>query len=131
MTRWPEGGGVEIIPGILHLTRVNNTGAAFGLWKNASLFLAVVSALSVIFIVIYMRKLLAETPVRSVVYGWAWVAGGAVGNLYDRVRFGYVIDYIDLRVWPVFNIADSAICLGVFWILLQFFWKNKTAPGKM
>ena len=125
MARWPEGGGVPLIPGVLHLTRVNNTGAAFGLWKNASLFLACISAVSAAFIILYMRRLLAETPARGTVYGWALVAGGALGNLYDRVRFGYVIDCIDLRVWPVFNVADSAICAGVFLILWQLFLKKK------
>ena len=67
---------------------------------------------------------LGHRVVRSSVYGWALVAAGALGNLYDRIRFGYVIDFIDLGVWPAFNIADSSICLGVFWILLQF-WKQK------
>jgi signal peptidase II len=131
MDRWPEGGGVAVIPGILHLTRVNNTGAAFGLWKNSSLFLTVVSALSVVFIVCYLRRLLRESPAPASVYAWALVGGGALGNLYDRVRFGYVIDCIDLRVWPVFNVADSSLCLGVFLILLQFFTNKKTRSGNL
>jgi signal peptidase II len=129
MARWPEGGGVEILPGILHLTRVNNTGAAFGLWKNASVFLIWVSVLSVLFILFFLHRLLREPAAASSAAGWALVAGGALGNLYDRVRFGYVVDCIDLRVWPVFNIADSSICLGVFMILLHVFLKKKTLGG--
>ena len=129
MARWPEGGGVALVPGVLHLTRVNNTGAAFGLWKNAALVLTGISIVSVVLILWYMRKLLSQVPVRGSVYGWALVAGGALGNLYDRIRFGYVIDCIDLRVWPVFNIADSSICLGVFLILWQLL-RKKNIPGR-
>ena len=124
-----EGEGFPLWTGVLHVTRVNNTGAAFGLWKDASFFLTVLSALSVIVIFFYLRGLLKVMGAPASVYGWALVAGGALGNLVDRLRFGYVVDFIDLRVWPVFNIADSAICLGVFWILWQVFW-NKSRPGR-
>lgn len=115
-----EGGGFPVWPGVLHVTRVNNTGAAFGIWRDAPLFLAALSVISVLFILFYLRKLLGGQDAPASAYGWALVAGGALGNLYDRLHFGYVIDFIDLRVWPVFNAADSAICLGVGWILWQF-----------
>ena len=59
--------------------------------------------------------------------GWALVLGGAAGNLCDRLYFGHVVDFLDFRVWPVFNIADSAICFGVFLIILNIF---KTAGAK-
>ena len=55
------------------------------------------------------------------------VIAGALGNLYDRLRFGYVIDFLDLRVWPVFNVADTSICIGVFLVLLSFFRKGETS----
>ena len=119
-----EGEGFPLWVGVLHVTRVNNTGAAFGLWKNAAFFLTALGAVSVVCIVFYLYRLLKGAGAPDLVYGWALVAGGALGNLYDRVHFGYVIDFIDLRVWPVFNVADSAICLGVFWILLQFLRKK-------
>ena len=51
---------------------------------------------------------------------WALVAGGALGNLYDRLTLGYVVDYLDFRVWPVFNLADAFICIGVSWILFRY-----------
>lgn len=123
-----EGEGFPVWAGVFHVTRVNNTGAAFGLWKNAPLLLMWVSALSVIFILVYLRGHSAANRAR---YGWALVAGGALGNLCDRVYFGYVVDFIDLGVWPVFNVADSCICAGVFWILLQFFWNQKMPTGEL
>jgi signal peptidase II len=122
-----EGEGFSVWAGVFDVTRVNNTGAAFGLWKNGSLFLMWVSTLSIIFILVYLWRL---RTVNRTCYGWALIAGGALGNLYDRVHFGYVIDFIDLGMWPVFNIADSFICIGVFWILLQVFWKSKLSAEK-
>ncbi|HXV18656.1 MAG TPA: signal peptidase II, partial [Candidatus Omnitrophota bacterium] len=56
---------------------------------------------------------------------WALVLGGAAGNLYDRVRFGYVVDFLDLRVWPVFNIADSAITIGAILVAAELFLKPR------
>ncbi len=128
-----EGEGFPVWTGVFHITRVNNAGAAFGLWKNSPVFLILVSALSLIFIGIYLSGIFRQrTPEKKLtwaergsVYGWALVAGGALGNLYDRIHFGYVIDFIDLRIWPVFNIADSSICIGVFWILLSVMKQKK------
>jgi len=120
VTYLKEGEGFPIWTGVFDLTRVNNTGAAFGLLKNASTFLMVLTAMSVIFVVVYLQKLFNSSMKNpQSVYGWALITGGALGNLYDRLFFGYVIDFIDWHVWPVFNIADSSICLGVFWVLLQ------------
>ncbi len=62
---------------------------------------------------------------RSQLLSWALILGGAVGNLYDRIMFGYVIDYLDFRVWPVFNMADSAICVGVFWLIVSQLGERK------
>ncbi len=129
-----EGQGLAVFPGIFHLTRVNNSGAAFGALKDAGNFLIVVSALSVVVITVYLCRELfggrragqgSQDPAFSH-YAWAFVAAGAAGNLYDRLRFGYVIDFLDFRVWPVFNIADTSICLGVFFVLLSFLWRRKT-----
>ena len=112
--------------GIFHITRVNNTGAAFGLWRHSSALLVGVTVLSVVVILIFLA---VGSGRRHAVnfYGWAMVAGGALGNLYDRVHFGYVVDYLDFHVWPVFNAADTSICLGVFFILMNVMQKH--APG--
>ena len=115
-----ESQGIPIVPGLIHLTRVSNTGAAFGLWRDAPYALAVFSALSIVFIIAYLAGRFG--PV-SHAPAWALVAGGAMGNLYDRLRFGYVVDYVDLRIWPVFNFADTCISLSIVWILFSFLKK--------
>ncbi len=56
---------------------------------------------------------------------WSLVIAGALGNLYDRFRYGYVVDFLDFRIWPVFNIADASICVGVFLVILSFLKRDK------
>ena len=120
-----EGQSIPVWEPIFRLTRVNNTGAAFGLWRGAPFFLLLVTVVSVIVILWFLIRGGRGGPKAAVnFYGWSLVAAGALGNLYDRLHFGYVIDFLDFRVWPVFNAADSAICLGVFWILMNTFWKG-------
>lgn len=119
-----------LLPDFFHLTLVRNTGVAFGLFPNAGMILAVISLLSVILITIYLGQSLGsgqkgETPKRL---AWAAVAGGALGNAYDRIFYGSVIDFLDFRIWPVFNIADSAIVCGAATIAyLTFFKKRKNS----
>ena len=117
--RLKEGESFPLWQGVLHLTRVNNTGAAFGLWRHAPVLLVAVTAVSVAAISLYLvREPRAGAGSSQGFYAWSLILGGALGNLYDRLRFGYVVDFIDLRVWPVFNLADACICLGValiFW----------------
>lgn len=127
-----EGEGFPVLPGIFHITRVNNRGAAFGILKDQELALLFVSILSVIAIGIYLLRQRKESDLsRFGSLPWALVLGGAAGNLYDRVRFGYVVDFLDLRIWPVFNIADSAITIGALLVAAELFLKPrrpKTPP---
>ena len=111
-----EGQGISLFGPWVHLTRVSNTGAAFGLWKDSGVFLVCFSAVSFLIVFFYLFK----KPAQPHSFAWALIAGGALGNLVDRLAYGYVIDYLDLRVWPVFNLADASICLGVIWILFRF-----------
>lgn len=115
------GAPVAIVPGIFKLTLVHNTGAAFGLFKDGSLFLAAFSIASIIFLPFWARRL--ALPQKSMGIALAWIVGGAIGNLADRLRFGYVVDFLDFRVWPVFNVADSAIVLGALWIAVLV-WRS-------
>ena len=115
-----QGASVALWPGVFHLTRVENTGAAFGLWHNAAGALAFFSAASVLAIVVYMLGWFGPRAEGSQRYAWALVAGGALGNLYDRVTLGHVIDYLDFRIWPVFNFADVCISVGVAWIVWRY-----------
>ncbi len=118
-------GQEEIIPGFFNLVYVTNTGAAFGFlagsksWLRQVFFVAVaVVALVVIFFAYGHLK----RQGKIFVYGLGLIAGGAVGNLIDRLRFGSVVDFLDFYLgsyhWPAFNVADSAISIGVGMFLL-------------
>jgi len=116
---------VEIIKNIFYLTFVHNTGAAFGIFKNQTLFFIVVSILAVITIVIYIKKF--SNISLAIKIGLALILGGAFGNLVDRLCFGYVVDFLDFKIWPVFNIADSAITVGTFLLIVNLMTKKRVA----
>lgn len=121
---------IELIP-YFQLTYMRNQGAAFSFLSGAGgwqrwffIGLAIVAS---VFIFIWLRKL--DLSRRREAVAWALVLGGALGNLIDRILYGYVIDFLDVYVgdwhWPAFNVADSAITLGVVLLLLDSF---KTQP---
>ena len=122
-------GSVEVFP-FFRLTYVENTGAAFGSFKNGNLFLVFVCAV----ILFFMFKWKAEIDQygKSAQAGFIFIVAGALGNLYDRLTLGFVVDYFDFIVWPVFNIADSFICIGAGLIALAAFkdWLNKDKEKK-
>ena len=116
-SRLSEGESVPLIRNILHISLVHNTGAAFGLFRHQSLILTGISVLTFAVILLFYRRIAASGRILRV--GFALIAGGSLGILIDRLRFGYVVDFVDFRVWPVFNIADSAITVGAILVL----WK--------
>ncbi len=102
--------------GFFRLTHVRNTGAAFGLLRDQSFFLTIVALVGVGVLLFYALFLYRRFPLldnRLSKSALGLVLGGTVGNLIDRLRFGHVTDFIDFGVWPSFNIADSAITVGV------------------
>ena len=113
------GEPVTVIKNFFYLTLVHNTGAAFGLLKNSTFFFSGISFTAILFIIFYLKKKRDEKFTFKL--GLAMILGGAIGNLADRIRLGYVVDFLDFRVWPVFNIADSCITIGAFLILLSIF----------
>lgn len=93
------------------ITHVVNSGAAFGLFPDRGTLFVVIAVVVVVAIVAYYRYLPADRwPVRV---SLGLQLGGALGNLLDRLHYGYVVDFIDFKIWPVFNLADSAIVIGV------------------
>jgi len=105
------GSFVPLLGGWLRLTLTHNVGSAFGLIGSGAIPLAASALVCVVVLGYVFRGGLVRAPGRSMPLGL--IVGGALGNLLDRVRTGGVIDFIDLRVWPVFNIADAAITIGV------------------
>jgi signal peptidase II len=116
------GSSIPLI-GILKLTYVKNTGAAFSLFTGFTPYLSLISIL-VIVVVIYFHH---KTPVNHYLMqiGLSFVLGGSIGNLIDRLFRSYVIDYIDFTYWPVFNLADSMINIGVLLIIINLLIKEK------
>lgn len=93
------------------VTRVSNTGAVFGLFRDYGLFFALVAVVVVVAIIAFYRYLPPRQGLLRLSMGLQ--LGGALGNLVDRVRVGSVVDFIDFKIWPVFNLADMAIVSGV------------------
>ncbi len=119
-------GPVEVVKGLFDLTYVRNAGAAFGLLSRASLpfksyFFICISILALIGILYFLKKLRGEEF--GLALGLSLIFGGALGNLIDRVRIGVVIDFLDFYVgsfhWPAFNIADTAITIGAFLLVVR------------
>ena len=111
------GESVPVIENIFHWTYILNPGAAFGMFEGNRWFFVVI-AIGVLVGIWYMKDEINEGG-WMMQYGAALFGGGAIGNLIDRARSGLVIDFFDFRIWPVFNVADIAICVGVAMIL----WK--------
>lgn len=107
--RFRPGRALEVFP-FFHLTYVENTGAAWGMLQGRNIWLIAVSLL-LLGGLLYMRRRW-DASNSWLYYGVALTAGGALGNLYDRIVYGYVVDFFDFLVWPVFNVADSCITVG-------------------
>ena len=116
------GQSIKVIPDIFHITLVFNNGAAFGLLKDRAAFFVLVSAFVITFIILFAWRHKGMSGLLAVSLGL--ILGGSLGNLVDRMTFGYVIDFFDFRVWPVFNIADSGITVGVGMLALSVVTKR-------
>jgi signal peptidase II len=121
---------ISIIPNVFQLVHVRNTGAAFGIGANAQSkivpLLLNIGAIGVFFVVVAYAFRTAVTD-RLLQVGLHLILGGAIGNLIDRFRLGYVVDFLDVYLnwggqphhWPAFNVADSAICIGIGLLFLD------------
>lgn len=98
---------VPVIKGIFHLSLIHNRGAAFGVLRNQVPLFIFTSIFAVILIFLNLKN-----GKRFYKFSLSLILAGALGNLIDRLFLGYVIDFLDFRIWPVFNIADSAITIG-------------------
>ena len=124
-----------LIPGLFDIVHYKNTGAAFGIFSSGgsvrTIFLTLVSLVALVIIAVLIKR----SSDRRTSVALSLIAGGAIGNLIDRLRFGSVVDFLDFHIgtlhWPAFNIADSAITVGVIIMLyLSFFAPQTPAPKK-
>jgi signal peptidase II len=121
---------IPVIEGFLYWVHIGNTGAAWGMFQGFGMVLAGFALLTIATIFLFRRMLSLHLRSMQIVFGL--LIGGILGNLYDRVTLGHVVDFIDVHLpfyrWPAFNIADSAICVGVIcYIYLSFRMEPKKA----
>ena len=134
-SRFDLDGSISVIDGFFNITYVRNTGVAFGIFSAISspakaIFLSAFAALAAVLVVGYSLR----TPIgkRLLHVALALILGGALGNLYDRLAYGYVVDFLEFYLrshyWPSFNVADSAISVGV--VLLAIEMMRNEAPSR-
>jgi len=127
---------ISVIPGFFNITHIQNPGGAFGFMANQgpgirSFLFLFVSAIA-IGVIFYFYK---TTPAKDkwLTTAISLIFGGAIGNLIDRIRFGQVVDFLDFYIqnlhWPSFNVADSAITIGITIFIFQILFKNKLKQG--
>ncbi|MBD3203957.1 signal peptidase II [Candidatus Woesearchaeota archaeon] len=112
------GDSVPVIKDFFHITYVTNSGATWGLFSGNNFLFIIISVLVIVFFILEYRNL----PEPKYIFGI--ILGGIFGNLIDRIFLGHVVDFIDFRFWPVFNVADSAISVGVFVFVLMYVKKE-------
>ena len=130
--RLPDYASIPVIPHLFRIVHVENPGVAFGLFQNAPehwrVLLIVVSSLALLFVLglLWRSQQSARTGVAL-----AMIFGGAIGNLFDRIVHGQVVDfllfYIGRHTWPAFNIADSAIVIGAGILVWEILWENRSS----
>ncbi|MBW2967935.1 signal peptidase II [Candidatus Woesearchaeota archaeon] len=117
------GESIPVIGNFLMITRAENSGAAFGILQGFNL-LFLIAAIAVFgMIIVYYQKIIYD---RLLVFASAFILGGTVGNMMDRLFFGVVIDYINIGFWPTFNISDAALTIGVALLAIYlYFWQKE------
>jgi signal peptidase II len=135
--QFPIGWHKPVITGFFNLVHVRNSGAAWGIFAEHTWLLGLLSVLAAVLVVVFFRHLSGDQPVLALLLGL--IHGGIVGNMIDRLCRGSVVDFLDFELrgwhWPAFNVADSAISVGVLLLLLASFFlaspdksHDKTAP---
>jgi signal peptidase II len=130
-----SGHAIVIIPKVFRLTHVLNTGAAFSMFEGTTSpnlvrnLLIGFSIVAVLVVLVLIWKMGRNVTLTSVAL--ALILGGAIGNLYDRIRFSYVVDFLEVHIihyhWPDFNVADSAIVVGACLLLLEMLRPQRSA----
>ncbi|NLS45545.1 MAG: signal peptidase II [Firmicutes bacterium] len=119
----PIGISVPIIKGLIQISRIYNPGSALGILTTAKIPI-ITSVIILIAWLILIRKRAYERLDKSLRLGVGLIIGGTAGNLIDRIRLGFVIDFIDLHIWPIFNLADVAVCAGAVILVYSLIIRN-------
>ena len=134
MRRLVLGDGIPLIPGFFSLSYVQNTGAAWGMLQGLNDWLVLLSVLMLVVIIVFRKHFVTEALSHRVAMGL--MIGGIAGNMMDRLRLGFVVDFLDFY-WrssphfPAFNVADAAICTGVgLYILSQILLGRREGEGE-
>lgn len=126
------GEEVPVVGGVFYLRTSYNTGAVFGLLRGRTTFFIVFSLLAIVFILWFFWRQGFQD--RFLTVGLGLLMGGALGNLYDRIMLRRVRDFLDFRIagwsWPTFNLADTAICIGVGLLLVSSFLQGEPEPDE-
>lgn len=116
--------GKPIIGDLLHFHLVHNSGAAYGIFSGKRFFLVSLSSMVVVFCIVFRKKIITST---LSAYGLTFLLSGAIGNLIDRASTGFVVDFINIHIIPVFNVADVCINIGVACFLIELILTKKNA----
>jgi len=124
------GESFEIIKDVFNFTYIGNKGAAWGIFGGKQTFLIVVTAVLLAVIAIVAYKYRGKSKTLNT--GLSFVTGGALGNLFDRIFYGKVVDFIDFEIidFPIFNVADIFVCIGAGLVLIYFIFLEKEENGK-
>jgi len=115
---------IPIIKGVFHITYILNPNSAFGILRFPNTVFVVVTILVILLIIFLLRKKI--TPENKLVFfSLIFILGGSLGNMIDRLRVGSVIDFLDFQIWPIFNIADSALNIGLFMLIIYFLFQKE------
>lgn len=129
---------IPVIPGFFNLVHTRNRGMAFGFMNRPgselSTYLLVAATFAAVFLLLFWFTRLKRGE-RGMVLGLSFILGGAIGNLVDRLRLGEVIDFLDFHLglyhWPAFNLADSAITVGTFWVAVNLLFFGPKSSKKV
>ncbi len=117
-TTIPLGTSYPLIKNLVYLSYTTNTGASFSLFQNFSFLLGIIAVFVVLAILLFYKKIPANYRL-----AFSFLLGGTLGNLIDRICFGTVTDFINLQIWPIFNVADASITIAAV-LLFIIVWKE-------
>lgn len=120
---------IPVIQDIFHITYIHNTGAAFSMMEGMRSFLILLPLVLVLAAVIFIF-LKRKTAHPLLLTSFAMIAGGGLGNMIDRIAYGYVVDFLDFRVFPIFNAADIFVCVGCGLLILYVLVFDGKKDGK-